>query len=155
MLAERYPLNMKHVAAAGHSAGGHLALWLTAQHRVPLRGVVALAGVSDLHRAWELGLSRGVVAEFLGGTPEQAPERYREASPIEMLPLGVLQRLVHGSKDDVVPVEMSRSYVAAARAAGDNARLIELPAAGHFELIDPRAREWASVEGAIKEMLGE
>jgi hypothetical protein len=34
-------------------------------------------------------LSRGVVAELLGGTPQEQPERYRQASPIELLPLGV------------------------------------------------------------------
>lgn len=151
-LARRYPIDLNRVVAIGHSAGGHLALWLAAQHRIPLRGVVSLAGVADLRRAWELRLSRGVVAELLGGTPQEQPERYRQASPIEMLPLGVPERLLHGINDDVVPIEISRKFQAAATAAGDDARLVELPDAGHFELIDPRTRAWAQVEAAVLDL---
>lgn len=155
-LAGRYPLDLTRVVAIGHSAGGQLALWLAAQHpqhQVPLRGVVALAAVADLRRAWELGLSRGVVADLLGGTPHDVPERYRQASPIELLPLHLPQRLLHGTNDDVVPIEISRRYQAAAAAAGDDARLIELPGAGHFELIDPRTPQWKSVQAAVLDLV--
>jgi acetyl esterase/lipase len=152
-LEARYPLDLNRVVATGHSAGGQLALWLAAQHKIKLRGVVSLAGVSDLRRAWELGLSGGVVAEFLHGTPQEAPERYRQADPMELLPLGLPQRLLHGTNDDVVPLEISRRYQAAAEAKGDDARLIKLPGAGHFELIDPRSREWTVVENAITDLL--
>jgi acetyl esterase/lipase len=152
-LAQRYPLDLTRVVAIGHSAGGQLALWLAAQHKIPLRGVVSLAGVADLRRAWELGLSRGAVAELLGGTPQEQPERYRQASPIELLPLRVPERLLHGAKDDVVPIEMSRRFQAAAAAAGDDARLSELPDAGHFDLIDPRTRAWAAVEAAVLDLM--
>ncbi|HLY17240.1 MAG TPA: alpha/beta hydrolase [Bryobacteraceae bacterium] len=152
-LARRYPLDLARVIVIGHSAGGQLALWLAAQHAIPLRGVVALAAVSDLRRAWELHLSRGVVAGLLGGQPDQQPERYHQASPIELVPLHVRQRLLHGTRDDVVPIEISRRYQAAATAAGDDARLIELPNAGHFELIDPRTTEWKSVQAAVLDLL--
>ena len=152
-LAERYPLDLTRVAAIGHSAGGQLALWLVAQHKIPLRGVVSLAGVADLRRAWELGLSRGAVAELLGGTPQERPERYRQASPIELVPLGVPERLLHGTKDDVVPIEMSRRFQAAAAAVCDDARITELPDAGHFDLIDPRTGAWAAVEAAVLELV--
>ncbi len=152
-LAQKYPLDLTRVVVLGHSAGGHLALWLAAQHAIALRGVVSLAGVADLRRAWELGLSSGVTAEFLGGSPEQEPAHYRQADPMELLPLHVAQRLVHGTKDDTVPLEISQRYQRAAAAAGDDARLTELPGAGHFELIDPRSREWAVVQSAVTEML--
>ena len=151
-LAQRYPLDLTHVVAVGHSAGGQLALWLAAQHKLQLRGVVSLAGVADLRRAWELGLSRGVVAELLGGSPQEHPERYRQASPIELLPLGVPERLLHGTRDDVVPIEISRRFQAAAAAAGDDARLVELRDAGHFDLIDPRTPAWAKVEAAVLDL---
>jgi acetyl esterase/lipase len=152
-LAQGYPLDLTRVVAVGHSAGGQLALWLAAQHKLPLRGVVSLAGVADLRRGWELGLSRGAVAELLGGSPSEQPERYRQASPIELAPLGIPERLLHGTKDDVVPIEMSRRFQAAAAAAGDDARLIELPDAGHFELIDPRTHAWAAVEAAVLDLV--
>jgi len=153
MLAQRYPLDLTRVVAVGHSAGGQLALWLAAQHKLPLRGVVSLAGVADLRRGWELGLSRGAVAELLGGSPQEHPERYRQASPMELLPLGVPERLLHGTRDDVVPIEISRRFQAAAAAAGDNTRLIELPDAGHFDLIDPRTHAWGSVEAAVLDLV--
>jgi len=152
-LAQRYPLDLSRVVAVGHSAGGQLALWLAAQHKIPLRGVVSLAGVVDLRRAWELGLSRGVVAELLGGTPQEQPERYRLASPIELLPLGVPERLLHGTRDDVVPIEIGRRFQAAATAAGDDSRLIEIQGAGHFDLIDPRTHAWTQVEAAVLGLL--
>src|SRR5262249_16380544 len=67
--ADQYSLNSARVIAIGHSAGGHLALWLAAQKKPRLRGAVSLAGVVDLKRAWELQLSNTVVADFIGGSP--------------------------------------------------------------------------------------
>lgn len=155
ILAEPHRLDLDRVVALGHSAGGHLALWLAAQSEaVRLKGVVSLAGVADLRRAWELRLSRGVAGELLGGGPEEVPDRYRRASTIELLPLRVAQRLIHGTRDDIVPIEIARRYLDAARAAGDDARLIELPGAGHFELVDPRTPEWREVERAVIELAG-
>jgi acetyl esterase/lipase len=141
-----FALQFDNVIAMGHSAGGQLALWLAAQKRGRLRGVVSLAGVADLRHAWELRLSSGVVEQFLGGTPDQVPDHYRAASPIERLPLGVPQRIMHGTRDDIVPFEISRKY---AEKAGAEAKLIPLDGAGHFELIDPRTREWAMVQEEI------
>lgn len=146
-LAGKYPVDAKKTITVGHSAGGHLALLLAARRRV--RGVVSLAGVADLRRAWELGLSNNVVASFLGGAPQEVPDRYLQASPLELLPLGVPQRLVHGEKDDVVPFEISENYIKAAKAAGDDARLVALPEAGHFELIDPRSAEWPLIQQTL------
>jgi acetyl esterase/lipase len=146
-------LDLEKVVVLGHSAGGHLALWLAKQKALALRGVAPLAPVADLRRAWELKLSNNVVEEFLGGSPEQAPERYRSASPAEIVPLGVRQRVIHGAADDVVPVAMSRGYVAAARAKGDDATLAEPAGMGHFELIDPRSAAWPVVRDAVRGLL--
>jgi len=146
-LAREHPLDLDRVVAAGHSAGGQLALWLAAQNAINLRGVVSLAGVADLRRGWELGLSRGVVGEFLGGSPEEVPERYRAASPIDLLPMSVPQRVVHGTADVVVPFEIGERF---AQASG-NAELIRLEGTGHSEVIDPGAREWAEVRRSIAE----
>ena len=146
-LQRRYDLDLTRVIAAGHSAGGQLALWLAAQLAVPLRGVVPLAAVSDLRRAWSLKLSGGVVAEYLGGTPEQVPERYSSSSPIELLPIGVPQRVLHGRADDVVPFEMSERFVHVSK----NAHLVPFEGAGHFDLIDPRSPIWPVVQKNMTE----
>jgi acetyl esterase/lipase len=162
-LATRYPLDLGRVASLGHSAGGHLALWLAARSRVrgklkgrqplPLKGVVALAAVSDLARALEMGLSQGVVREFMGGSPHQFPERYAEASPSELLPLGVEQILLHGTLDDTVPFSLSVDYFDKAARAGDRAALRPLEGLGHYELIDPASQAWPQVLVATRDLL--
>jgi acetyl esterase/lipase len=144
-LAGRYKLDAHRVVVAGHSAGGQLALWLASQQVLPLRGAVALAGVADLKRAYQLRLSNGIVEALLGGSPENVPGRYAEADPMERLPIKTPQRLVHGTSDDVVPFEIAERFARASK----NARLIPLQGSGHFELIDPRAPEWNTVSKAI------
>jgi acetyl esterase/lipase len=140
----QFNLDLSRVIAIGHSAGGHLALWLGTRTK-SLRAVISLAGVADLRRAWELRLSNTAVAEFLGGSPDEVPGRYEFASPIEQLPLGLPQRLFHGTADYSVPYEISERYVRAARARGDDAELIRLEGAGHFEVVDPRTKEFGLV----------
>lgn len=144
-MAARYNLDLTRTITAGHSAGGQLALWLAAQRVIDLRGVVPLAAISDLRRAWALQLGGGVVGELLGGSPDQVPQRYAAASPAELLPISVPQRLLHGTADNVIPFEMSQRF---AKASG-NAKLIPLSGAGHFDLIDPRARVWSMVQHNI------
>lgn len=160
-LADRYPLDLSHTLALGHSAGGQLALWLAARPRLPthtalwradplrLRGVVSLAGVADLRRAWELRLSDNITETLMGGTPEQVPDRYAQGSPFDLLPLNVSQTLIHGTADANVPFEISQRYADRARALGDDARLIRLDGAGHFEPVDPSTHEWQTVADTL------
>lgn len=126
----------------GHSAGGQLALWVAAELGAAL--AVSQAGVVDLVEAWRLGLSRRAPEELLGGTPDEVPDRYAAASPFARLPLGVLQLLVHGRRDDTVPSEMSRAYAEQARRAGDHVELVETDEA-HFECLDPDSASWAAI----------
>ena len=126
------------VVAVGHSAGGHLALWAAGTGRV--RAAVALAGVADLRAADAAGLSRGAAREFAG-------ERLDEADPMQRLPLDVPVLLVHGDRDEAVPVEQSRAF---ARASG--AELIELAGVGHFEVIDPQHESWHRVVAWIESL---
>jgi acetyl esterase/lipase len=145
-------LDLTGTIAIGHSAGGHLALWLASEKKW-MTGAISLAGVLDLRRAWELRLSGNVVAEFLGGSPEEVPARYDFASPSERLPLGVPQKLLHGTADADVPYEISERYAAAAQARGDDAELIRLEGSGHFELVDPRTKEFERVREAVLGMV--
>ncbi len=119
----------------GHSAGGHLALRL-ASESIRLRAVVGLAPVADLRLAYELSLSHGAVAEFLGATPEFAPERYDEACASKR-ESSVPRVLVHGTDDEDVPIAISRAFVAAHGEDPVPPTLIEIPNARHMDLIDP------------------
>jgi pimeloyl-ACP methyl ester carboxylesterase len=150
------PLDLARVVLVGHSAGGHLALWAAARRALPVGApgaepavrpvaAVAQAGVLDLREAARLRLSRAAALSLLGGPPGKLPGRYDLASPIERLPLGVPQLLVHGDADDSVPVELSRRYAERAREAGDPCELVELRGCGHFEHLDPNSHAWGVV----------
>jgi acetyl esterase/lipase len=162
-LAKQHPIDLKKVAIIGHSAGGHLALWLAARQRfrsalgiardnLSLAGVVALAGISDLAEAFRLNLSEGAVGELLGGSPQEVPDHYAIASPADLLPLGARQILVHGSADDIVPATMSTQYFEKASKAGDRVALTPLRGMGHFELIDPASQAWPEVLAAVQKL---
>lgn len=140
-IARQRGLDLSRVVIAGHSAGGQLALWLAAQRVIPAMTVVALAAVSDLRRAAQLKLGGGIVEQYMGGSPGRVPQHYKSSSPMELLPIAVPQRLIHGELDHIVPFELSRDFV---RASG-NAKLIAIANAGHFELIDPRSVAWSTV----------
>jgi acetyl esterase/lipase len=146
-IASRYNLDLKRVIAAGHSTGGQLALWLGAQQVVDLRGVVPLAAISDLRRAYALQMNGGVVGELLGGSPDHVPQRYAAADPMELLPIPAQQRVLHGTADDIVPFDMSQRFAKASK----NSKLIPLPGAGHFDLIDPRTKFWPTIQKNILE----
>lgn len=147
-LPEAGLLDLEHVGAAGHSAGGHLALWLGAERGPAAGGPVALtrtaclAGVPDLRKAWEQQVGAEAVEALLGGSPDDHPARCRAASPIERLPLGLPQLLVHGQRDRVVPSGLSRDYATAAERAGDPVSLHIAPRAAHMDVIDPRSPVW-------------
>jgi acetyl esterase/lipase len=147
---------------AGHSAGGHLALWAASRHRLPSGspwttesapgyGVVPLAAVCDLAACHRLNLGQGAAKAFMGGGPARHPDRYAAADPAALLPVGHRVRLVHGVTDDIVPAAMSTEYAERARAAGDaDVDCVLVPDAGHFELIDPLSAAWPAVETAFR-----
>jgi acetyl esterase/lipase len=145
------PVDFSRLVLLGFSAGGQVALWLA--KRVKAAGVVALAPVSDLHRAAELGMNRGIVPELLGGSPLEVPERYAAVSPASLLPLGVRQVIVHATEDDQVPLTLSQAYVMGARGAGDIAELREVTGAGHFDLMDTGSKCWPIIRGAVRELI--
>ncbi|HEV2123122.1 MAG TPA: alpha/beta fold hydrolase, partial [Chloroflexota bacterium] len=165
-LAQRFPLDLDRMVLVGHSAGGHLALWLAARRNLPqesplyspaplpVQGVVSLAGITDLRTYGSgSGSCNAAVAQLLGGTAEEVPDRYAQASPIELLPLSLPQRLVHGALDPIVPLEQSQRFAARAQSHGDDAQLWLIEGAGHFDLIAPFAPAWARVEQAVHSVI--
>ena len=154
--AHKHNLDSRNIVLMGHSAGGQLALCLCGHEPSVLR-VVSLAGVVDLQRAYQLHLSNNAVAAFLHGTPSEVPDHYREADPMELSIPHARQRLVHGSADEIVPAVFSRDYVSAQQRtsgkAKEDALLIEIAGAGHFDLIDPRSQAWKRVEETVLQLV--
>jgi acetyl esterase/lipase len=131
-------LGWERAVLVGHSAGGHLALLLaTRSLPVAFEVIVAMAPVCDLVRADELGLGDNAVARFLQGAP------VADADPMTLItsPPAAAVRLVHGTDDDTVPIELSRGFVAQHRWAS----LTELRRTGHFEFLDPTSAAWIAV----------
>jgi acetyl esterase/lipase len=153
--AQRHNLDSTRIIVMGHSAGGQLALCLAA-HEPSMTRVVSLAGVVDLQRAYQLHLSNDAVVEFLRGKPGEVPDHYREADPMALAIPQARQWLIHGSADDVVPPEFSRDYVAAkAKRVGkekEDAHLLPISGAGHFDLIDPRSVAWKPIVESVLQL---
>lgn len=159
-LADR--VDSSRLAVVGHSAGGHLALWLASRHRLPAGAVgtarpgvprprlaVGQAPVAALAEGAEHELGGGAVQALMGGGPDRVPARYRIADPIGLLATGVRTVLVHGSADRTVPLSQSSAYLAAATRAGDDSTLRTFPG-GHFEHLDPASTAHALLLEALR-----
>ncbi len=167
-LARTYALDTTRVVATGHSAGGHLALWLATRrnldHASPLaggspmalRGVVSIGGIADLREFYARQRStcgNPAVESLLGGHPDSVPARLREASPVERLPLRVPSIHIAGERDFIAPPAVREAFAAAARARGDSAVVITIPGDGHFEAITPSTPSGRAVIDAIVRLL--
>lgn len=154
-------VNTAEVIAVGHSAGGHLAAWAAGRTKlppgapgapganfVPLAGVIAQAGVLALADCARERVGETAAPDLMGGGPDERPEQYRIADPIAAVPVAAPVLCLHSRGDVNVPFSYSERYVAAARAAGGRAGLVEL-AGDHFTLIDPAAPDWAAVIAAL------
>ncbi len=134
-------LDLDSVDVVGHSAGGQLAIWAAAREDpgVAVRRVVVQSAVLDMVRAGQ------PAREFLGGSPDEVPERYAAADPMQLVPIGKPTLVVHGADDETVPLERSCAYCEAATSAGDAVELVE-PSPGHHRVhIDPRSGAWRVV----------
>lgn len=166
-LAREYPLDLDRVVVTGHSAGGHLALWLagipqlppgspiSVANPLPLSGIVSLAGITDpeAYLVRNGGGCGASVDELMGGLPEDVPDHYQQGSPFALAPLGVPQILINGAADNIVPLSHVGPYYEKARAGGDPVELVIVEGAGHFEVIAPGSIAWDEVEEAIRELL--
>ncbi|MEM7407998.1 MAG: alpha/beta hydrolase [Pseudomonadota bacterium] len=149
------------VTVVGHSAGGHLALWLAGLWRLPadseLRAepvaapgaVVSVAGIGNLASALADGICRGAPGDLVGGPPDALAQRYAQASPHALLPLGVPHWHIHGIEDPLVPPHHVQQFVDAALASGDAVYHTPVDNAGHFEVVTAGSPVWADVMGAV------
>jgi acetyl esterase/lipase len=136
---------LDHLVVAGHSAGGHLALWAAGQHRIaadsPLHtdhpiafaAVVNIAGIPNLKTDTNTACGASVIDQLTGRPTATRPDIYADTSPTALLPLGVPQ---------VVAPSIGDAYAQAARAAGDYV-VVKTPAGDHVDEIAPGQAAWA------------
>ena len=164
-LASDHPIDLTRSVILGHSAGGHLALWVAARGEAGLDqvnnlesapfipgAVITLAGINDLEAYKADGPGRcgepetvDALVDFSG----RADDPFADTSPSRLLPIGVTQVIISGALDPIVPARFGEAYAADARAAGDVVTEITIEEAGHFELIDPTAPAWAVILAEI------
>ncbi|WP_225421421.1 alpha/beta hydrolase [Sphingomonas parva] len=160
--AAEYHLDLSRVVAIGHSAGGHLALWLAGRPRLPadsplrsadplpIASVVSLGGLPDLEEAARppgSGCGTEVIAQLTGG-------RFDDTSVPRLAPLGVRQVLVNGVQDRIIPAAYAEGYAQPMRAAGDDVTIRMVDRTGHVELIAPESDAWRVARGEIEKALG-
>lgn len=147
-------LDRANVVLAGHSAGGHLALWLASRDGkllpkgVQLRGAIGIAAITDLARyAAGNNSCEAVTPQFMGGSPAELPQRYADASPA-VNPVRVPTILLRGQEDTIVPVEQMQ-------AMGTVGGVVQraLPGAGHFDWLHPDTKAYAMLAEALHDLL--
>ena len=163
-IAQVYPLDLGRIVAAGHSAGGALALWAAARDKVEensvlytsnplsIQAVFALAPAADLEGVQERGSCGNAVGRLMGGTPQEYPKRYAATSPMQLAPIPVPQTLLIGGKDFAWGPSGRSYYHRAVTVGAENVRIVDLPSSGHFEMISPSSTPWPLVISALEEM---
>ncbi|MEE2845930.1 MAG: alpha/beta hydrolase fold domain-containing protein [Gemmatimonadota bacterium] len=162
-LSGLHDLDLTRVVAAGHSAGGALALWAAARDKidssselyvddpVSVQAVFALAPAADLEGLHTGGTCGNVVGRLMGGSSAENPDRYAAASPMQLAPVGVPQTLLIGGLDTAWGPP-GRAYYNRAITAGDSGvRVVDLPESGHFEMVVPTTSTWPLVIAALED----
>jgi hypothetical protein len=126
------------------------------ENPLKVRGVIALGAATDLRKLEptdEEICGEDVIVKLVGGLPDEVPERYQCASPIEFLPIRVPQTVIIGAQDMPILVEHSKAYVANAKREGDEAELLIVDHASHHEVVAPGSTAWLTVRSAVLSML--
>lgn len=159
--AEAKKLDLNRVVLWGHSAGGHLALWAAARHKLPAgsplrtesplrpRGVVSVGGFGSLQK-WETEIRTICGTDSVPKlAPGETEARFADTSPDRLLPSGVPAVMLHGVFDYVAFPAMGLSHAQDGRKAGDRVDIQVAPVSGHFEVIAPGTSAFAQGLAAV------
>lgn len=127
------------IVLMGRSAGGNLALLAGyTAHDVKISGIITFYPATDLKEMYynppepdphNVPLT---IAEYLGGTPDQVPEKYRLASPITWVTTSLPPTLqLQGSRDKIQRPRFPRVLHEQLIQNGNTSILVELPWSHH------------------------
>lgn len=158
VIGPQFNLPQSQTIAAGHSAGGHLATWLSVRANIPeesplfsadplrIDGVISLAGINDLERYARYGSSScgaDTVPRLVNS--DNRDHSYQDTSPAELLPVPVPIIEVNAAFDAPVPPFFGYHFTEAAKQSGSRAQQVLLTKTGHFEMIYPMSSEWGTI----------
>lgn len=161
-LGQAYPLDLNKVIVIGHSAGGHIALWIASRGKLKpesvlytenplmIRGAISLAGIANV-----TATNTACGNEAINIIGANTVARLGETSPLHMLPIGVRTILMSGRSDNIVPSSIGIEYNRKAMELGDDSKHYDLEGMTHFDLIDPARTDWVLYQSAMKALLGE
>lgn len=165
--AANYQLDTSRIVAMGHSAGGQLVQWIAGRSRIapssplfhpnplPVRDIISLGGLADLRNEKDLIKSScGRDTAELAGLPSAArPDVFSDTNAAELMPNGSRTFLVTGELDTISPPRAAHDYAARARKAGDQAEVVILPGASHYDEIAASSPAWKLVLPVIRAAL--
>jgi acetyl esterase/lipase len=164
----KFHLDINHLVAVGHSAGGHLALWLAGRQSIPshsplrtpdpirISEVISLGGLPDLEEAARppgSGCGTEIIEKLVGPPTLSSRDVYADTSVPRLAPLGIRQVLVNGENDRIIPPPYAESYAQQMRAKGDKVEVKMIPRTGHVELIAPETEAWKATAREIEKAL--
>lgn len=132
--AGEHQLDISRLSAWGYSAGAHLVALLAVQSDAAdlprLHAVIAGGTPADL-RVYP---NSPAAKALLASRPSEAPELYKEASPMALVRPGLPPFfLYHGAVDDLVLPSQAENFATALRGAGVPVELLLLPGYGHIK----------------------
>jgi triacylglycerol lipase len=137
---QTHPWDVQRLGAYGYSAGGHLVCLLgmvQAAEAVTLRAVVAGGAPCDFS---EVPPNSQRLAYWLGGTREQRPAVYREASPTSYVSADAPPVFFfHGQEDRLVPLTSPRRLHTLLQHNGVPTQMHVVTGAGHLAAYMDRA----------------
>jgi acetyl esterase/lipase len=168
LAAPRLQLDLVHLVAIGHSAGGQLVQWMAGRERLPanspvhaplplpVREIISLGGLADLRRqkARIARVCERPMVELTGHADARRPDPYVDTSAAELMPNGAHTLLVHGARDHQVPPAVGADYLRRARRAGDPAELLVLPGASHFDEVAFNRPAWQQILPHVRRAVG-
>lgn len=161
--ARQYRLRADRIVVVGHSAGGHLALWLAARgglpknsmlaspHPVKLAAAISLGGLPDLRAASAPPgntCDSEPVAKLVGTSSASRPDIYADTSPAVLPDPSIRVTLVNATLDRIAPPAFATAYAAKRRA-----HRVIIAGEGHVELITPGTKSWTATVRLIEDAL--
>jgi acetyl esterase/lipase len=137
--ATEYETKSDRIALLGRSAGAQLAMLAAyTPSAIKIRAVVDYYGPVDLEAGYNNPPNpdpintRVVLETFLGGSPQEVPKRYAQASPVRFVKRSLPPSLlIYGGRDNVVPSKYGRGLYERLKREGNKVVFIEIPWADH------------------------